>query len=129
MLACFSTQTADKSLSLATTLSIVTEIFVMCACIFGAVFFAFILALCFYLGMNLAYVLAFAMQNTQILTLINRLPLFKPLTMNSLLSRLGVIDESELDRDFKIISSGDFTIQKSPLFMPTKPYATMFYYY
>lgn len=81
---------------------------------------AFILSLpaflLIYLGVNLIHAFAMAKQKFEFISLTNHLPLYKPLTMNSLLLKLGAVSESELSKnEFKLTQNGFFYYPKEPL--------------
>lgn len=69
-----------------------------------------------YLGVNLTHAYAMAKQKFEFISLTNYLPLYKPLTMNDLFLKLGIVSESELGKnDFKLSQNGFFHYPKEPL--------------
>lgn len=80
---------------------------------FGIAFCAFV---AIYLGANLTHAFAFAKQKFEIISIANYLPIYKPLTMNSFLVKIGYLDKDEIRKnDFKIAQSGFFNYPKEPL--------------
>ena len=114
--------------SLETTLSIVFEILIMCVCVFVVsicafylqgfkrLFITFLCAFFVYISVNLTHAYASAKSNSSILIISNNIPLYKPLTMNSFLYKLGVVSEDNLSKnDFKIAQNGNFYYPKKAL--------------
>lgn len=80
---------------------------------FGIAFCAFV---AIYLGANLTHAYAFAKQKFEIIVVANHLPIYKPLTANKFLLKIGAISEDEIkNNNFKIAQRGIFNYPKEPL--------------
>lgn len=77
--------------------------------------FLVFIALFMYVLANLVHAYAAARQVLPIMEIQNRLPLYRPLTMNSLLTRIGLISPEELANRHVSISNGIFDYPKADL--------------
>ena len=117
------------SFSTATILSIVLEVAVLLFFAAAAVILAFsfaqnarkviyfvIIAIALYLGANLVHAFASAKAVLPITEIANRLPVYKPLTMNSFLIKVGYITEEDIaNRKVHVGQSGFFKYPKEKL--------------
>ena len=117
------------SFSMATILSIVLEVVVLLFFSAAAVILAFsfakksrkviyfaVIAISLYLGANLVHAFASAKAVLSITEIANRLPVYKPLTMNSFLIKLGYITEDDIaNRKVHVGQSGFFKYPKEKL--------------
>lgn len=117
------------SFSTATILSIVLEVAVLLFFAAAAVILAFsfaqnarkviyfvIIAIALYLGANLVHAFASAKAVLPITEIANRLPVYKPLTMNSFLIKVGYITEEDIaNRKVHVGQSGFFKYPKKKL--------------
>lgn len=117
------------SFSTATILSIVLEIVVLLFFSAAAVILAFsfakksrkviyfaVIAISLYLGANLVHAFASAKAVLSITEIANRLPVYKPLTMNSFLIKVGYISEDDIaNRKVHVGQSGFFKYPKEKL--------------
>ncbi|MCL1602612.1 sulfatase-like hydrolase/transferase [Succinatimonas hippei] len=117
------------SFSTATILSIVLEVVVLLFFSAAAVILAFsfakksrkviyfaVIAISLYLGANLVHAFASAKAVLSITEIANRLPVYKPLTMNSFLIKLGYITEDDIaNRKVHVGQSGFFKYPKEKL--------------
>lgn len=117
------------SFSTATILSIVLEVAVLLFFSAAAVILAFsfakksrkvlyfaVIALSLYLGANLVHAFASAKAVLPITEIANRLPVYKPLTMNSFLIKVGYITEEDIaNRKVHVGQSGFFKYPKEKL--------------
>ena len=75
-----------------------------------------LVCICFYVCANFAHAYASAKGVLPITEIANRLPMYKPLTMNSMLIKLGVITKDEISNRKVILSQdGFFNYPKEPL--------------
>ena len=117
------------SFSTATILSIVLEVAVLLFFAAAAVILAFsfaqnsrkviyfvIIAIALYLGANFVHAFASAKAVLPITEIANRLPVYKPLTMNSFLIKVGYITEEDIaNRKVHVGQSGFFKYPKEKL--------------
>ncbi|WP_303963755.1 sulfatase-like hydrolase/transferase [Succinatimonas hippei] len=117
------------SFSTATILSIVLEVAVLLFFSAAAVILSFsfaqnarkviyfvIIAIALYLGANLVHAFASAKAVLPITEIANRLPVYKPLTMNSFLIKVGYITEEDIaNRKVHVGQSGFFKYPKEKL--------------
>lgn len=117
------------SFSTATILSIVLEVVVLLFFSAAAVILAFsfakksrkviyfaVIAISLYLGANLVHAFASAKAVLSITEIANRLPVYKPLTMNSFLIKVGYITEDDIaNRKVHVGQSGFFKYPKEKL--------------
>lgn len=117
------------SFSTATILSIVLEVVVLLFFSAAAVILAFsfakksrkvmyfaVIAISLYLGANLVHAFASAKAVLSITEIANRLPVYKPLTMNSFLIKIGYITEDDIaNRKVHVGQSGFFKYPKEKL--------------
>lgn len=117
------------SFSTATILSIVLEVVVLLFFSAAAVILAFsfakksrkvlyfaVIAISLYLGANLVHAFASAKAVLPITEIANRLPVYKPLTMNSFLIKVGYITEEDIaNRKVHVGQSGFFKYPKEKL--------------
>ena len=117
------------SFSTATILSIVLEVVVLLFFSAAAVILAFsfakksrkviyfaVIAISLYLGANLVHAFASAKAVLSITEIANRLPVYKPLTMNSFLIKVGYITEEDIaNRKVHVGQSGFFKYPKEKL--------------
>ena len=117
------------SFSTATILSIVLAVVVLLFFSAAAVILAFsfakksrkviyfaVIAISLYLGANLVHAFASAKAVLSITEIANRLPVYKPLTMNSFLIKLGYITEDDIaNRKVHVGQSGFFKYPKEKL--------------
>lgn len=117
------------SFSTATILSIVLEVAVLLFFAAAAVILAFsfaqnarkviyfvIITIALYLGANLVHAFASAKAVLPITEIANRLPVYKPLTMNSFLIKVGYITEEDIaNRKVHVGQSGFFKYPKEKL--------------
>ena len=117
------------SFSMATILSIVLEVVVLLFFSAAAVILAFsfakksrkviyfaVIAISLYLGANLVHAFASAKAVLSITEIANRLPVYKPLTMNSFLIKVGYITEDDIaNRKVHVGQSGFFKYPKEKL--------------
>lgn len=117
------------SFSTATILSIVLEVVVLLFFSSAAVILAFsfakksrkviyftVIAISLYLGANLVHAFASAKAVLSITEIANRLPVYKPLTMNSFLIKVGYITEDDIaNRKVHVGQSGFFKYPKEKL--------------
>lgn len=117
------------SFSTATILSIVFEVVVLLFFSAAAVILAFsfakksrkviyfaVIAISLYLGANLVHAFASAKAVLSITEIANRLPVYKPLTMNSFLIKIGYITEDDIaNRKVHVGQSGFFKYPKEKL--------------
>ena len=117
------------SFSMATILSIVLEVVVLLFFSAAAVILAFsfakksrkvlyfaVIAISLYLGANLVHAFASAKAVLPITEIANRLPVYKPLTMNSFLIKVGYITEEDIaNRKVHVGQSGFFKYPKEKL--------------
>ena len=117
------------SFSTATILSIVLEVVVLLFFSAVAVILAFsfakksrkviyfaVIAISLYLGANLVHAFASAKAVLSITEIANRLPVYKPLTMNSFLIKVGYITEDDIaNRKVHVGQSGFFKYPKEKL--------------
>ena len=117
------------SFSMATILSIVLEVVVLLffSAAAGILAFSFakksrkviyfaVIAISLYLGANLVHAFASAKAVLSITEIANRLPVYKPLTMNSFLIKVGYITEDDIaNRKVHVGQSGFFKYPKEKL--------------
>ncbi|TQR41863.1 hypothetical protein DMB95_02825 [Campylobacter sp. MIT 12-8780] len=119
------------SLSTQTVLAIIIKVLVIIFYVVFASLFALYLAqnkshkrffvlvlplmIVLYLSVNFIHALSMAKQDLAIINLANRLPLYKPLTMNSFLRKFGIVAQEGQNEKFKVLESGYFDYPKKPL--------------